>query len=114
MLRITAPAGRYSPANHDEKSKDKSEFLGDEKNIVGENTFTLQQCRRSRRKITMMIDQDQFREHARRLDFELVGIAPVEDRDGAWFGPHADRFESWIKDGKHAQMQYLASGPANA
>ncbi len=55
-----------------------------------------------------MIDLDQFREHARRLDFELVGVAPVEERDGAWFGPHADRFEAWLKDGKHAQMKYLA------
>ena len=49
---------------------------------------------------------------ARRVGFELVGVAPVEPVGGGWFAPHVDRLQTWLAAGRGADMDYLAERAA--
>ncbi len=49
-----------------------------------------------------------LKEEARRLGFGLVGVATVEPSD------HLDLYSTWVEDGRHGEMAYLAREDAVA
>jgi len=40
---------------------------------------------------------------------ELVGVTPLKNDEMGWFVPHAERFQTWISDTKHADMEWLSN-----
>ena len=56
-----------------------------------------------------MVPFQDIAEKATGLGFELIGAAPVEPIGGGWMAPHVERYESWIQNGDHASMQWMAS-----
>ncbi len=59
-----------------------------------------------------MIDLETLRAEARRVGFELAGVAPVEPAGGGWFAPHAARLRAWLDAGHDADMAYIAERAA--
>ncbi len=59
-----------------------------------------------------MIELEQVESEARRVGFELIGVAPVEPVGGGWFAPHAARLQAWIAAGMHGEMKWLADRAA--
>ncbi|MCA9537881.1 MAG: tRNA epoxyqueuosine(34) reductase QueG [Myxococcales bacterium] len=55
-----------------------------------------------------MIDRDAIERAARRVGFEVVGVAPVEPAGGGWFRPHAERLRAWLAEGRDAEMRWMA------
>lgn len=58
------------------------------------------------------LDASTLADIAASVGFELMGIAPVEPLGTGWYAPHAAAFASWIADGHHAGMTWLAERAA--
>ncbi|MCA9548378.1 MAG: hypothetical protein KC613_28445, partial [Myxococcales bacterium] len=54
------------------------------------------------------VDPEQLQAAARRVGFEVAGVAPVAALGGGWFAPHVERLEAWLAAGFGADMPYLA------
>ena len=59
-----------------------------------------------------MIDRETLQAEARRVGFELMGVAPVSPTGGGWFAPHAERLRAWLARGDHAGMAWIAERAA--
>lgn len=61
------------------------------------------------RTMAPMFDMDSLREYTQTLGFEVLGCAPVEPLGHGWFAPHVARFETWLAEGRHGEMAYMAA-----